>query len=158
MELLDVFNRKVTEDDIKNWKSLIGDGYTLREIGKKYNREHRVILYHTSDLYHTIRLNQTRKSQKPRVDTLHRVLTESANRCRSRSRQYEIPIDIPFSFDKPSNNLINPYSISVDRIEPSKGYVRGNVRLLLSIVNRMRSNFSDELLIKVCKAISENNK
>lgn len=47
----------------------------------------------------------------------------------------------------------NPYNVSIDRIVPELGYVKGNVRLVCSHVNMMRSNLEDEQLIEFCKAI-----
>ncbi len=47
---------------------------------------------------------------------------------------------------------------SIDRIDSSKGYTKDNVQLLLTDINRMKRNFSDEKFITLCKLVAENNK
>jgi hypothetical protein len=43
------------------------------------------------------------------------------------------------------------YSASIDRIEPDRGYVIGNVRIISNLANAMKSNASDEDLRKFAK-------
>jgi len=47
---------------------------------------------------------------------------------------------------------------SLDRIDNSKGYVKGNVRFISFMANIARSNMSDEELIKFCKSVTENQR
>jgi len=49
-------------------------------------------------------------------------------------------------------------NISIDRIEAGGPYVRENIQLVCSIVNRMKSNMSDDELRWWCKAISKHGK
>lgn len=46
---------------------------------------------------------------------------------------------------------------SLDRIESSKGYIKGNVQWLHKIVNRMKMDLSDQEFIKWCKLIAKHN-
>lgn len=50
-----------------------------------------------------------------------------------------------------------PNNASVDRINPGKDYSIDNIRLVCNHVNMMRSDLSDEELIKYCKLILEYN-
>ena len=53
--------------------------------------------------------------------------------------------DIPFtSVNKPS----------IDRIDSSKGYIRGNIQMLIFEVNRMKSNIDQERFIELCTSIA----
>lgn len=52
----------------------------------------------------------------------------------------------------------NPYNVSIDRIVPSLGYTKENVRLVCSHVNMMRSNLEDSQLLEFCKAVLEYDK
>jgi len=54
----------------------------------------------------------------------------------------------------------NPFSPSIDRIDSSKGYVEGNVRIVCLIVNLGMSEWGSEPYLKVCNAIAakQNNK
>lgn len=45
---------------------------------------------------------------------------------------------------------------SLDRIDSSKGYIRGNVQWVHKDVNRMKNNLSEDYFISLCKRISEN--
>ena len=47
----------------------------------------------------------------------------------------------------------NIYNASIDRIVPSLGYIKSNVRLVCSQVNMMRSNLEDSEVINICEAI-----
>jgi hypothetical protein len=44
----------------------------------------------------------------------------------------------------------NKFAPSIDRIDPKKGYTKGNVRLLCSSVNMMKSDMTDDELINIC--------
>lgn len=46
---------------------------------------------------------------------------------------------------------------SLDRINSSKGYIEGNVQWVHKNINRMKSDFSEEYFIYICKLISENS-
>lgn len=52
----------------------------------------------------------------------------------------------------------NPYNASLDRIDNSKGYVKGNVRFICFMANIGRGTFSDEQLVEFCKAVVDKNK
>lgn len=46
---------------------------------------------------------------------------------------------------------------SLDRIDSTKGYTRDNIQWIHKYINRMKSNFTEEYFIKMCKLISKNN-
>ena len=46
-------------------------------------------------------------------------------------------------------------SVSLDRINSSKGYVEGNVQLVCTGVNYMKKDMSDSTFISFCKKVSE---
>ena len=47
------------------------------------------------------------------------------------------------------------HSASIDRIDSTMGYIKGNVQLLHKDVNFMKQQFSQEYFIEVCKAIAD---
>ena len=47
------------------------------------------------------------------------------------------------------------YSISIDRIDSTKGYVKGNVQLTCTGINRMKCTMTDEQFIEICKCVAE---
>ena len=53
-----------------------------------------------------------------------------------------------------SGSGLEPRVVSVDRIEQSKGYVPGNVRLVAFAANNARYVWSDATLIELAEAIT----
>ncbi len=53
------------------------------------------------------------------------------------------------------------YNPSIDRIDSSKGYVKGNIRIISNKANRMKSNLTEEELLTIAASIfklhGENN-
>jgi hypothetical protein len=46
---------------------------------------------------------------------------------------------------------------SLDRIDSSKGYIKGNVQWVHKNINRMKSDFDQKYFVDICKMISDNN-
>ena len=65
-------------------------------------------------------------------------------------------IDIHFpDFGHPSKK--NSIPASIDRIDSSKGYIPGNVQIILKKVNMMKQQYTQEEFIEVCKLVAKNN-
>ena len=58
---------------------------------------------------------------------------------------------IPLTFIKGHGHI--PTNASVDRIDATKGYAKGNIQLVAHQVNTMKSNLSLDQLIVWCKLI-----
>lgn len=54
-----------------------------------------------------------------------------------------------------STSTANPYSASLDRIDNTKGYIKGNVRFVALIFNYARNTFTDSDVIKFCQQVTE---
>lgn len=54
------------------------------------------------------------------------------------------------------NGLRCPERASLDRIDSSRGYEKGNVRFISFMANIARSNMTDADLIRFCSAVSDN--
>lgn len=50
------------------------------------------------------------------------------------------------------------HSVSIDRIDSSKGYLRDNVQLVCTGVNLMKKDMSDEMFIEFCRSVLEYKK
>lgn len=50
----------------------------------------------------------------------------------------------------------NPWKPSLDRIDSSKGYIKGNVRFICYIANMCKQDWPDEVLIEFCNKVVKN--
>ncbi len=66
-----------------------------------------------------------------------------------------IPFDVDYRTTGAGGTHLAP---SPDRIEPSRGYVAGNVRWVLWAVNRAKGEMPEELFLRICKAVAANPK
>jgi hypothetical protein len=53
-----------------------------------------------------------------------------------------------------TQEVLTPYQASLDRIDNSKGYLKGNVRFISVMANYARNKFTDEQVIEFCKKVS----
>lgn len=61
---------------------------------------------------------------------------------------------LPLSLDHPGGgSKRNPWAPSVDRIDCSRGYLPGNVRVVCWAFNTMRSDFPDEVVLTLARAL-----
>ena len=63
-------------------------------------------------------------------------------------------LNIPLEVAPPGNGP-QDYSPSLDRLEPNKGYVKGNVRVISVLANRIKTNASLEQILLLSKNLPE---
>ena len=61
--------------------------------------------------------------------------------------------DFPIILSKKISNT----TASLDRIDSSKGYIKGNVQWIHKDINKMKMNFNQQYFIDTCKLIANNN-
>jgi hypothetical protein len=63
--------------------------------------------------------------------------------------------DIPFdlAYDREGKHAYNPFGMSIDRLNCSKGYTPKNVRLILTAVNFGLNDWGEEIYLRIAKAV-----
>lgn len=85
------------------------------------------------------------------IDYLQQIYTEQNGLCALTG--------IPLHIVKTSlRTKYNKNTASLDKIEPDKGYVTGNVRWVHKVINQIKSDFLDEQLLYLCSLILNHNK
>jgi len=49
-------------------------------------------------------------------------------------------------------------TVSLDRVDSSKGYVVGNIQLVCSAINKMKQEYIEEMFLLFCLLVTQNNK
>lgn len=62
---------------------------------------------------------------------------------------------LDFTLVDPSRTQAHPLAPSVDKLDPTLGYVMGNVVWCLQTINQMKRDFPYQQFIEICKRISE---
>ena len=110
-----------------------------------------------------------------RKDSLVGTLQSVVAGCRSRAKRKGLSVDIDVlyvtallekqdgkcavtkinleSSECNSRKGSNPWTISIDRIDSSKGYTKDNIRLVCLMYNMCKGIWSDEDVITMCKGI-----
>lgn len=92
------------------------------------------------------------------------LLSEIKCRAARRSTEFDLTLEwfaardlsrcemtgIPFVFAK---RRAHPHTLSVDRIDPARGYTQDNCRLVIWAVNRFKGQDSDDVMIEVARAL-----
>lgn len=60
---------------------------------------------------------------------------------------------LPLTLEASGSSKSNPWAPSVDRIDGSKGYVPGNIRVVCWAFNMMRCDFPDEVVMTLAEAL-----
>ena len=51
-----------------------------------------------------------------------------------------------------------PNTVSLDRVDSSKGYCVGNIQLVCAVINRMKRDYTEDQFIRLCHLVAQNNK
>lgn len=111
---------------------------------------------------------------KRRYDLVANMLSNSKARAKSKGREFNLDkqflldlrdkqdnkcalsgIELDWDHTKSGKRKCPNNRASIDRIDSSRGYTRDNVQLLADIVNRIKSNYSQEDFIDMCVRVSE---
>lgn len=146
----------------KTCKKRKGASFCSQKCRAKFNNDQRNINL-TSDQKKIINDRSNQSLKRSRVERPDRHIFF---RLRVKCKRENIPFDlnmediiipnlcpllnIPLNIHENGSSFDTP---SVDRIDPSKGYVKGNVWIISSLANRMKQNANKDQLITFAKNI-----
>lgn len=126
-----------------------------RKNNRLYCREYKYDNYATikgriQDLIKSAKKRAKKKSIEFNIDIewLTLQFEKQNNRCALTNIEFYIPTE---------RNIKNPFSPSLDRIDPTKGYTKNNVRVVCYIVNCALHNFGEEIFNYICNQYLQSN-
>jgi len=172
--------REVSKEERDGFRKMADEGFSMRDIGKKYGRDHGVVSYALKDEHELVLLRKKMhherwmaKKRKPSEQVRLRMkLNGCIQQARSRAERKNIPINIDIRFllelfDKQrglcaltgivmetSNSpeqRTNKYAVSLDRINSKLGYTRDNVRLVVWCINWMIGEWGEGFYEEISK-------
>lgn len=172
--------RKVSQDEKDEYLRLANQGISFRDIGKQFNRDHKVVAYNLRpEKAELLRLESRQKrllkkiGKEPDHVLLRRKLGSCLQQVRKRAERKHIPIDIDINYlidlyHKENGaccltGLVmelqplvgcraNPYAISLDRIDSTKGYTKDNVRLVIWYMNWAMGGYGEKEFEEIAKS------
>ena len=162
--------RPVSPAEVDEWKSLVKEsGLTLREVGRRFGRDHRVIAYHVKERRRKATPKETRDKWRKSINGTLTIMLMQARR-RATLRELEIDIDLPYVrylYDKQEGRCLltglpfqvaqqseyraNPFVPSIDRIDSTKGYTKQNTRLVLYAINSAMNEWGEEVFALIAR-------
>lgn len=149
--------KEVNKDRVKTWRLEHPEEYKAQVKRCKKNQKERMLK--DEDYGKEVRLKKLILSRKNFTGTL-------VTRAKLRAAKLSIPfnlnkediiipdvcplLEVPLTFGTKEDYLFTP---SLDRIEPSKGYVKSNVRVISMLANTMKSNATKDQLLTFTKNI-----
>lgn len=141
----------------------------LSEYKKQYYVDNRDAILEKSKLRRLTsseHINNLRKNRH-RTNPAKELYRAAKRRAKNKSLEFSITLDeIVISESCPilgiplivGDSKIHDTSPSLDRIDNSKGYIKGNVQVISNLANRMKNSASNELLIKFANWILSKRK
>jgi len=152
-------------------KILYKNCISCTEKQKIYRQQHKDESKLARQTYYKNNKEKIIKVRQKRFNTSHGRLSHLLSNIKNRSEPHNYDLDIDFlisliekqdgkcaltniemTFLNNSNHRVDPFMISVDRINPTIGYFKSNVRLVCIAVNYALNEFGEDTFRKICEA------
>jgi hypothetical protein len=80
-------------------------------------------------------------------DYLLKLYHDQNGKCRATGQILKIPTEVDSK---------TPWTVSIDRIDNNKGYIKGNVQLVSQIYNLCKNIWSEDDVLEFCKCVLDN--
>jgi hypothetical protein len=153
-----------------------------KEYNKQYSKNNRDRILENKKRYYEKNKEKIRKKAKDNYDTNKeefiakqrkyyssekgravRLLTKAKQRAKEEGLEFDLShedivipercpyLDVPLTHELGQGQL--PTNSSIDRIDSSKGYVKGNIQIISRLANTMKSNATHEQLLTFAKNV-----
>lgn len=101
------------------------------------------------------------------ISALRTKITEAKSNNQRTNRPFNITLDDVYEVYRKQNGRCiytgesfsiekrHPGNVSIDKINPELGYVKGNIQLVCWAVNRAKGDLTEEQFINMCRAVVE---
>ena len=138
-------SRKCVGKHSRNWYNPDGDYYDVSKHCNNMGDEY------TKFRYHYRNIKRRNKNIDITMDDLNVIWEEQQGICPFTGVKLNLS-----EYNKVDTNILT--SASLDRIDSSKGYIKGNVRWVSRSINLMKSDRTDDVAWEICRVIYENYK
>lgn len=113
------------------------------------------------------KISKYSKEEKYIISSIRTKVSEAKQNNKRTTREFTIDSDYMFDLFMSQEGICyltgfklqidhhNPYALSIDKIIPTKGYVKGNVKWCCWMANRAKGDLDMNTLLNLCKAIQE---
>ena len=120
------------------------------------------------------RQKEIKKIKRKKLAVLSKRINQKRSNCKSKNIPFDLDLEwyveglkqgcaltkLPFDlfsdiYDK-KNGPYSPYQPSIDRIDPDKGYLKNNCRVILFSLNLFKLHFTDAHMYKISEKLLEN--
>lgn len=134
----------------------------------RYKKSRKILDNKLREEYYSKPKNRKRKQELERLRRIQKPIDYMYQQVKGRAKRLEIEFNIT------KEDIIIPkicpilecefiigdkndyrYTYSLDRVDPSKGYIKGNIRVISMLANTMKNSASKEQLLKFSKNIVE---
>lgn len=134
---------KMYADGHSNWCKLCTRDYSISHNAERRDKDHRYRLYVSS------KINAKRKGFEHNISPID---IPSPVTC------LYLGIKLEYKALFLDDKKLRVYNApSIDRIDSSKGYIRGNIQVISDLANRMKANATNEQLLAFAKSIMRMN-
>ena len=142
-----------TEEERKAAQKRWRDNWDKKNPGKRKESQRKIRIKRQydpdmfiTDLYQRVRNSSTKRNKKMTItrEDLEQLVIESKGICAISGLQM-------------TTLHGDPNKASVDRIDSSKGYIKGNIQLTTTRANVIKKNWGDDDILEFCLAVVKHN-
>ena len=134
---------------------------TCVECARKNDRERNAKIARVAEKY--------RRDYKTARGRARRIITAAKNRAMHKGLDFDLQVfpiavrmgagvcevtGLPLTFDDANESRLNPWSPSLDRKDPKKGYTMDNIQIVCTAYNLAKNDWPEDVLMTLVRALA----